>query len=604
MTATAKPECALSVRGLRVEVDTGRPIVDGLDLEVRPGEIVGLVGESGSGKTTAALALLGYAPTGTRIAGGSVVIGGHHILDLDDRQRRRLRGSVVSYVPQDAGQALNPSLRIGAAISDVIREHRATGREAVTEMLAAVDLPATAQFAARLPHQLSGGQQQRVTIAMAISCDPPVIIMDEPTTGLDVLTQASVLSEVKRLRDELGAALVYVSHDLAVVSQLADRVAVMYAGRIVENGPTATILQRPRHPYTRGLVQSIPDHRRPRRLIAMIGTAVGVEDRPDGCPFAPRCDQRTDDCTTEVPPLTQVADGHEVRCRHEARTPPVQLGEDRVAVSLAQPRTVLEVVGLRATHGSGRHVVVAANDVSFELAAGECLALVGQSGSGKTTIARCMVGLHAVDGGRIVLRGTAMKPLARQRTVEQRRQIQYVFQNPFQSLNPRRTIADQLARPGQVLRGLGRRAALAEVPQLLEQVRLAARIGDRYPGQLSGGERQRVAIARALAAHPDVLVCDEITSALDVSVQAAVLDVLADLRERMDVAMLLITHDLGVVSVAADRIVVLQDGTVRETGTVRDVVAAPAHAYTRDLIAAAPRLDRRDEPVVTAGGQS
>ncbi|MFI6317103.1 ABC transporter ATP-binding protein [Nonomuraea sp. NPDC050556] len=565
----------LSVTGLRVELASGQPVVEDVALSLGQGEILGLVGESGSGKSTTALALLGYARTGTSIVSGEVVVSGQHILRLGEPARRRVRGDLVSYVPQDAAQALNPSLRVGAAVSDVMR-----GPRGVVELLAAVDLPEGT--ARRFPHQLSGGQQQRVTIAMALSCDPPLIVMDEPTTGLDVITQASVLEEVRRLREEQGAAIVYVSHDLAVVSRLADRIAVMYAGRVVEEGPAARLLERPRHPYTRGLLQSIPDHRRPARLIPMPGTAVGVEDRPPGCAFAPRCPQRTPECAEAPPEPEPIADGHVVRCLHAAATPPVVLGDVHPAAREAASGVVLEVRDLRAAHGR----VAVAGGVSFELARGECLALVGQSGSGKTTIARCLVGLHRPSGGTILLDGEPLADRVRRRTVDQRRRVQYIFQSPYQSLNPRRRIGEELARPAQVLRGLSAARARAEVGALLEQVRLPARTAERYPHQLSGGERQRVAIARALAARPDVLVCDEITSALDVSVQAAILELLGELRAELGLSALFITHDLGVVSVAADRVMVLDNGLVCESGTVSDILTAPAHPYTQRLVGA------------------
>ena len=603
---TTAPDRVLDVVGLRIELESGTPVVDGVSLHLDRGEILGLVGESGSGKTTTALALLGFTRPGTRLAGGQVDLAGQDLLGLDENARRRLRGNGISYVPQDAGQALNPALRIGRSILDVVRRPRSgtgpgtgtgkgTGTE-VTDLLTAVDLPGTREFADRLPHQLSGGQQQRVTIAMALACEPPVVVMDEPTTGLDVITQASVLDEVRRLRDELGVSLVYVSHDLAVVSQLADRIAVMYAGRIVEQGRTRDLLARPRHPYTRGLLQSVPDHLRPSRLTAMPGTAMGVDDRPSGCAFAARCPQRTDACTEQLPELTTASDGHQVRCLHAELTPPIVLGPARSTRPAASGSALLAVHDLRASHRGGAEAVVAAAGVSFELGDGECLALVGQSGSGKTTIARCLVGLHRPDGGTVTLSGQPLADRVRNRTVDQRRRIQYVFQNPYESLNPRSKVGEQLARPAQMLRGLSAAAARAEVEPLLGRVRLPAGAADRYPRQLSGGERQRVAIARALAAAPEVLVCDEITSALDVSVQAAILELLAELRDELGLSMLMITHDLGVVAVAADRVAVLERGTIKETGSVERVLHAPEDPYTVRLVAAAPTLARTGGP--------
>ncbi|MEV5078744.1 ABC transporter ATP-binding protein [Streptomyces sp. NPDC056159] len=586
---TATNDAVLEVADLRILLSSGTPIVDGVDLSLRHGEILGIVGESGSGKTTTALALLGYAQRGARIASGKVSVDGQDVLALNRTALQDIRGRVVSYVPQDAAQALNPSLRISQSLTDVLRRRPQDKPADVHSLLGAVDLPATPEFGRRLPHQLSGGQQQRVTIAMALACEPPVIVMDEPTTGLDVVTQRSVLAEIARLRDDEGVSLVYVSHDLAVVSEIADRIAVMYAGRIVEQGPTSTLLARPRHPYTRGLLQSIPDHRRRVRLVPMPGTALGVEDRPEGCPFAPRCAQKTDACEAGLPKLEPVTEQHEVRCFHWRDTEPPVTRATIEPRSIAPDATV-SVRGLRATHRGRGGTVVAAEDISFDLHRGECLALVGESGSGKTTIARSIVGLHQPDRGAILLGGEELPPRIRNRSLAQRRGIQYVFQNPFQSLNPQRRIGEDLARPGQVLRGLSYTDAKAEVGGLLDQVRLPKRVADRYPVQLSGGERQRVAIARALAAHPDLLVCDEVTSALDVSVQAAILEVLAELRDDLGVAMLFITHDLGVVSVVADRIIVLERGRICEAGPTEQLLSEPQHPYTRRLVDAAPTL--------------
>ena len=577
----------LEVSGLRVALASGTPIVDGVDLTLARGEILGIVGESGSGKTTTALALLGHAQRGAHITGGSVRVAGRQVLGLSRTERREIRGKLISYVPQDAGQALNPSLRIADSVADVLRRHREPAPAAVLDLLGSVDLPVTAEFGRRLPHQLSGGQQQRVTIAISLACEPPVIVMDEPTTGLDVLTQQSVLNEIERLRAERGASLVYVSHDLAVVSQIADRVAVMYAGRIVEQGPTATLMERPRHPYTRGLLQSIPDHRRLARLVPMAGSAPGVEERPAGCAFAPRCPQAAADCHTTPPALETLDELHQVRCPRWELTPPAVLGVPRDRAEMtADP--ALQVRGLRATHKGRSGTVVVAEDISFDVRRGECLALVGESGSGKTTIARCLVGLHLPDGGSVQLGGAPLPARIRKRSADQRRGIQYVFQNPYQSLNPRRRIGEDLARPGHVLRGLSAAEARAEVGPLLERVQLSPRLADRYPSQLSGGERQRVAIARALAARPDVLVCDEVTSALDVSVQAAVLEALAELRDDLGVALLFITHDLGVVSGVADRVLVLESGRICESGPTERVLRSPEHPYTQRLVAAAP----------------
>jgi peptide/nickel transport system ATP-binding protein len=589
---SAEPSAALSVTDLRVDLDGGPAIVEGVSLTVSPGQILGLVGESGSGKTTTALALLGFARPGVRIAAGTVDVSGERVSGLDDRAARALRGRVVSYVPQDPGNALNPALRIGAAVEDMLDAHAEArrGEASAGAVLASVHLPAGDDFVRRYPHQLSGGQQQRVSIAIALVCEPPLVVLDEPTTGLDVVTQARVLEEIDRLRRERGLAMVYVTHDLAVVAQVADRIAVMYAGRVVEEGPATTILASPRHPYTRGLVGSIPDHLRPRRLVSMPGVAVGVGERPDGCAFAPRCPQRVDRCESELPELEDVGGGARARCFEWRRTPALELGARSAARRARDAAPLLVVERLRAVHGRRHEQVVAAEDVSFALGAGECVALVGESGSGKTTIARCVAGLHSPAAGEISLDGASLPAKARARPKEARRRIQIVFQNPYDSLNPRHRVVDAIARPARTLRDLSKTEAEAEVGRLLERVRLPARLATRFPGELSGGERQRVAIARALAAGPDVLICDEITSALDVSVQAAVLELLAELRAELGLALLFITHDLGVVAAVADRVLVLERGEVREQGLVADVIERPQDDYTRRLIAAAPRL--------------
>jgi peptide/nickel transport system ATP-binding protein len=588
----------LRIEQLRMEVlADGAAIVDGVDLTLHGGEILGLVGESGSGKTTTALALLGYTRPGVRAAGGQVTVAGERISGRGEDAIRALRGKLISYVPQDPGNSLNPALRVADAVRDVLRAHG--GRRTPEEVLDGVRLPISPAFTRRFPHQLSGGQQQRVTIAMALACEPPLIVLDEPTTGLDVVTQALVLDEIRRVRDERGVTMLYVSHDLAVIAAVADRIAVMYAGRIVEEGPTDLVLGSPRHPYTRGLVEAIPDHTRPRRLHGMAGAAEAASGWR-ACAFAPRCPQRVAHCEDHTPELVELPGNGRVRCFEWRSTPPPRESERRVVVTpAASAPPVLEVVGLRAEHGRGSAAVVAAQDVDFQLAAGECVALVGESGSGKTTVARCVAGLHAPAAGSVRLDGVALAPRAKSRTREARRRIQIVFQNPYDSLNPRQRVIDQVARPAMLLRGVSSAQARAAAAAALGRVRLPSALGRRYPSQLSGGERQRVAIARALVAEPDVVVCDEITSALDVSVQAAVLEMLDELRAALGLSLLFITHDLGVVAAVADRVVVLEQGHVREHGPVEDVLARPEHEYTRALLKAAPSLGTQSMTLAT-----
>jgi peptide/nickel transport system ATP-binding protein len=583
---------ALSVDGVTISALSGAVIVQDVSFHVRAGEVLGIVGESGSGKTTLSLATLAYARPGASITEGHATIAGQDLLAASPGRIQSSRGRLIAYIPQDPATALNPSLRVEALLREMLRAHRPAGDwdPAVSTVLAKVGLPADAAFRRRFPHQLSGGQQQRLTIAIALICEPSVLVMDEPTTGLDVITQSVILAEIKRLCRETGVAIVYVSHDLAVVSEIASQIAVMYAGRIVEHGPAANLLRRPRHPYTLGLISSIPDHREPRKLRGIPGVAVGVTDRPPGCAFAPRCGQRAADCESAVPPLEAVGPGHSVRCIRSQLTPELAPGDRRQISEPQRGQVLLAVQHLRAEHRGRAGTVVAADNVTFAIGRHECLALVGESGSGKTTIARCVAGLHPPAAGALDFDGQQLAPLARRRQREVRRRIQIVFQNPYDSLNPKHTVEQSIARPLLLFGLASQREVHGKVAELLGQVRLPAGTAGRYPAELSGGERQRVAIARAIAAVPDLLICDEVTSALDVSVQAVVLDLLAALRRRLGLAVLFITHDLGVVASVADRVLVLERGTVREEGPVDRILSAPSHPYTRALIAAAPSL--------------
>jgi len=581
------------ISDLRIElVGSGADVVDEIRLRVAAGEVLGLVGESGSGKTTVGMALLGYCRPGGRVAAGEIQIGGQSIAALSDAELRGLRGRVVSYVPQDPGTALNPALRIGRQLRETLAAHTEASDDEidrrVLESLAEVALPADQAFLRRYPHQLSGGQQQRVAIAMAFVCRPRVIVCDEPTTGLDVTTQATVLATLRDLCRRHAVAAVYVSHDLAVVAELADHVAVMYAGRIVEAGPARELFAAPRHPYSRRLLRAVPDLEGKRAVVGIEGRAPLPGARPEGCFFAPRCSLARDDCRAAFPPESAVGEGHMVRCYHaaEALAEPIAAAPGAGA-ELSAGAPVLSIAGLDAHHGS-RHTLF---DVDLALHRNECLALVGESGSGKTTLARCIAGLHGERTGSLQLDGEELARTAGSRSREVRRQIQYVFQNPYASLNPRRTVGQTIARQLELFFPGDRRERSRRVADCLERVALDATAANRFPDQLSGGERQRVAIARALAAEPSVLVCDEVTSALDVSVQAAIVDLLRELRAEMGLSVLFVTHNLALIRTIADRVAVMTGGRIVEVGPVGAVFAAPEAQYTRELLANTPRVE-------------
>jgi peptide/nickel transport system ATP-binding protein len=587
-------ELALEVENLRVVLENAEiDIVDDVSFSLVPGEILGLVGESGSGKTTVGLAILGHCRRGARFAGGTIRIAGQDVLSRSEGQLRSMRGRVVSYVPQDPASALNPAVRIETQLTETIQAHRSSNGDArgrLQEMLAEVLLPRDREFLRRYPHQLSGGQQQRVALAMAFANRPRVIVLDEPTTGLDVTTQAHVLATVRDLCEAHGVAAVYVSHDLAVVANLAARVAVMYAGRLVETGPTQTLFLRAAHPYTRRLVEAIPELSGRHALIGIPGTAPRPGHRPPGCFFAPRCTFAEPTCELAFPPRELVAGGHEVRCyRHDA-----VLQESLAARAAATPPSEVEaadglvaVHGVQASHGP-RQVLF---DVELVVRPHECVALVGESGSGKTTLARCIAGLHANYKGEIAFRGSRLPAGSRARNRETRREIQYVFQSPYTSLNPRKTIEQIIGQPLSLFFDLGGSEARQRMVDTLETVQLGPSVLDRYPHHLSGGERQRVAIARALVANPQLLICDEVTSALDVSVQAAIVDLLADLQRELGLGLLFVTHNLALIRTLAQEVAVMSEGRIVERGLVDRVLDRPSADYTKKLLSDTPSLE-------------
>lgn len=591
MTVVPFSGALLHVRDLEVSLDEDTPIVSDVNFSVFPGEIVGVVGESGSGKTSIANALLGDARSGAVISGGSVFVDGQDILALGESERQKMRGAVIAHVAQDPALALNPMLRIGSQLDELIAVHlprltKAERRARIAEAAGDVGLPTAPEFLKRYPHQLSGGQQQRVLLALAVLLRPQLIVLDEPTTALDVSTQARVLATLRDLCRDRGIGAVYVSHDLAVVRQLVDRVIVLYAGQITENGSRDQIFDRPAHPYTRALLDAVPDIEGQQSIRSIPGHAPALHERPKGCGFAPRCELATWECA-ERPALRDVGERRLVACHHPLKAVRTPQAPAVRAFSDADQSVLASLSGLSASYGSNQVLF----DVDLDLPRGQCTALVGESGSGKTTFSRSLVGL--VDGaeGAFDYDGTPIK-LSGSRTHEQRRRIQYIFQNPYRALNPRQSVGEILRTAARHFFPLSRPDADAEVTAVLARVALPAEIARRRPRDLSGGERQRVAIARALICRPELLICDEITSALDVSVQAAILDLLKHLQREERLTVLFVTHDLGVVRAIADHVAVLQHGEIVEHGTVEAVLDHPAHSYTRTLVSDSPRLHR------------
>ncbi len=569
-------------------------VVNGADFDIARGEVFGLVGESGCGKSTVALQLLGYHHAAMRTDRGSVDLEGIDILKLGRPALNALRGNTVSFVPQNPTTALNPGMRAGEQIGECLAAHR-YGDAAVclartTELFGLVGLPEAPDFARRFPHQLSGGQQQRVCIAMALACDPKLVVLDEPTTGLDVTTQEQIVELLVGLRERLAMSMLYVTHDLGLLSQLADRVGVMYAGRMVEVAPAADLFADPKHPYTQGLIGAIPRiddvTQQPSRPLRGL---LQRQSLPKGCPFAPRCDAAQPRCFDEIQDLKPCGPARMAACwRVEEIELPLALPPGEPSRRPAAVESLLNIDAVSIAYGHGKRRFQALRNVSLDVRKGETVALVGESGSGKSTLARAIAGLVEPESGSIRLQGEGLAAKVKARTPEQRRLIQFVFQNPDASLNPRATVRTALSRPFDFHFPDRSSEADGKVISTLADVRLDQAYARHYPDQLSGGERQRVAIARALIAEPALLLCDEILSALDVSVQASILALLQRLKTDRGIAMLFISHDLAVVRMLADRVSVLFRGDVVESGSCTQVFSAPFHPYTHALLEAVP----------------
>jgi len=587
-------ELAYRVRGI------DRRVLRGVSFTIERGRSYGLVGESGCGKSTAALGIVRYLPRNGRVTGGRIAVAGHDVLALGGGALRHYHARIVSMVYQNPGAALNPSMRVGDQVSEAFTALGVSGREAsdrALEALKTVQIADPGSVIARYPHQLSGGMQQRVVIAMALAKNPELLILDEPTTGLDATVEAEVLDLVAQLQEQLNTAVLFISHNLGVISKMCDRVGVLYAGRLVEEGPVQTVLSDPRHPYTVGLLRCIPrggvrkDH---GRLDTIAGFLPSLGEDISGCVFADRCALADDRCRTDEPPMFTIESGHESRCWYHERAADLPREE---APDLELPRVerehtpLVEIRDLTKVFTQRGHDVHALTAVSASIWPGETLGLVGESGSGKTTLARTLLGIVPPTEGVAVLDGRELAPTYQKRTRDDLRSLQIVFQNPDSALNRRHSVRRILLRSMRKLAGIGGEAAETRLRDLAARVRLTERTLTQKPVQLSGGLKQRVAIARAFAGEPKLVVCDEPTSALDVSVQAAILNLLVELQAERRVAYVFISHDLGVVRYISDRIAVLYLGRLQELGPADVVFDGPHHPYTEALLSAVPTVD-------------
>jgi peptide/nickel transport system ATP-binding protein len=614
----------LEVSGLEVFFDLPEGgelhAVQGVDLRLEPHDRLGLVGESGSGKTTTVLALMGLLPPTASVA-GRVLLDGRDLLTGGERGADAWRWSSMATVFQGAMNALNPVRTVGWQIAEPMRVHGTAGgaaRSARTrELLALVGLPRTAEHS--YPHELSGGMRQRAAIAMALACEPRVLLADEPTTALDVVVQAGILELLTRLTEELSLALVLVTHDLAAAASACTRMAVMYAGRVVEEGPVADLGGSPAHPYTRRLFASVPDPSDGRPVASIAGSPPRLDRPVVGCPFAPRCDVAFERCEHERPDLLALTPAHASACHHgAARVLPAAIGAGYVAAAAPSPEirsgdAVLELTDLEVAfpgrrslvdlvRGRPRPEVRAVDEVTLRVGPAEMVAVVGESGSGKTTMAHTIVGNLEPRHGAVVVAGRDRAAMSRHHRHLARQQVQLVYQDPYESLDPRMRVRAILDEPMRVC-GVSRAERAAVADRALTQVGLTPPevfLG-RYPHELSGGQRQRVAIAAALVMSPSVIVADEPVSMLDVSIRADVLDVLDDLRRSRSVAVVMITHDLSTAAHYADRIAVMYLGRIVEVGPAREVMTNPQHPYTQALMAAAPAIGRSPQPLPFLG---
>ena len=592
-------EVAYTVRGI------DREVLRSISLSIEPGEAYGLVGESGCGKSTAAYAAMRYLPRNGKITGGSILFEGRDMVTMSDGEVGELRNSVISMVYQNPVAALNPTIRVGDQVAEVFElagKSKSEAGKLALEALVRVKIADPEKVMRRYAHQLSGGMAQRVVIAMALASNPRLLVMDEPTTGLDATVEAEVLDLVRELRRETGTAVLFISHNLGVIRHMCDRVGVLYAGALVEQGTTAEILSNPQHPYTVGLLRCIPRgglHKNTDRLETIPGSPPSLGLHFDGCVFATRCTLADDRCRTEKPEMVTVGPSHVARCFHHDKAPSMARNIEGASQGLSNPNKrpaadgdLLNINNLSKIFAQDGNKVQVVNDVSLFVKPGETLGLVGESGSGKTTIAKMILGLTSAETTSVMtLSGKKLARTLNKRSVDDVGALQIVFQNPDQALNRRHSVTRIVSRAVERLSGFSRTNSDNRAHELLSGMRVDASLHNARPAQLSGGLKQRVAISRAFAGSPNLVVCDEPTSALDVSVQATILNLLVDLQKQDDTSYLFISHDLGVVRYISDRIAVLYLGRVMELGNAETVFNGPHHPYTEALVSSVPAID-------------